>query len=80
MRLAFNVKNTINGAAKIEKLYGVFKNGDDVRQDQMVIQMINVIDNLLKRINVDLEFTAYKVLACSNDDGILEFINNAKTV
>jgi hypothetical protein len=33
MRLAFNVKNTINGAAKIEKLYGVFKNGDDVRQD-----------------------------------------------
>jgi hypothetical protein len=31
MRLAFNVKNSVNG--KLEKLYGVFKNGDDVRQD-----------------------------------------------
>jgi|DEB19_MinimDraft_2_1074335.scaffolds.fasta_scaffold262486_1 phosphatidylinositol kinase/protein kinase (PI-3 family) len=42
--------------------------------------MIDVIDNLLKKINVDLQFTAYKVLACSNDDGVLEFISGAKTV
>lgn len=39
------------------------KNGDDVRQDQMVIQMIRLMDKLLKDVNLDLCLSPYDVVA-----------------
>ena len=41
----------------------MIKNGDDVRQDQMVIQMIRIMDKLLKDMNLDLCLSPYSVLA-----------------
>ena len=38
------------------------------------------MDSLLKQVNLDFKFTAYKVLAFSKDDGMLEFVNGSKTV
>lgn len=32
------------------------------------------MDDLLKVINLDFKFTAYKLLACSKVDGIMEFV------
>lgn len=34
----------------------VFKNGDDMRQDQLIIQMIRLMDNQLKRVGLDLRW------------------------
>ena len=39
----------------------IMKVGDDLRQDQLVIQLITLIDKLLKRENLDLKLTPYKV-------------------
>jgi len=58
----------------------MYKHGDDVRQDQLVLQMINLMDHLLKQVNLDFKFTAYKVLACSKNDGMLEFVADSKTI
>ena len=58
----------------------VFKNGDDMRQDQLILQIISVIDILLKEVNLDFKFTAFKVLAASNKDGVMEFVENSATV
>jgi phosphatidylinositol 3-kinase len=58
----------------------IFKSGDDVRQDQLVLQIIQLMDNLLKQINLDFKFTAYKVLAFSKDDGMLEFVKDSHTI
>jgi len=56
-------------------LYNImYKVGDDVRQDQLVLQMIDLMDFLLKKINYDFKFTVYKVLAFSPDDGMVEFV------
>lgn len=52
----------------------IYKDGDDLRQDQLIVQMIKLIDSLLKRVNLDFEFTPYRVLAFSCDDGIMEFV------
>lgn len=32
----------------------IFKSGDDLRQDQLIMQMISLMDSLLKRVNLDL--------------------------
>lgn len=39
------------------------KNGDDVRQDQMVIQIIRIMNKLLNDMNLDLCLSPYSVLA-----------------
>jgi len=38
------------------------------------------MDNLLKQINLDFKFTAYKTLAFSKDDGMLEFVKDSYTI
>lgn len=58
----------------------MYKDGDDVRQDQLVLQMIHLMDYILKQINYDFQFTAYKVLAHSEKDGMLEFVPNCSTI
>ena len=39
----------------------IFKEGDDLRQDQLVIQMIRLMDSLFKRDQLDLRLTPYAV-------------------
>ncbi|KAL5723815.1 phosphatidylinositol 3-kinase [Ranunculus cassubicifolius] len=52
----------------------IFKKGDDIRQDQLVVQMVSLMDRLLKLENLDLHLTPYRVLATGQDEGMLEFI------
>ena len=52
----------------------MFKNGDDLRQDQLIMQMFILMDRLLKRVNLDLKLTPYRILATSTYDGTMEFV------
>jgi len=52
----------------------IFKRGDDLRQDQLVLQMISLIDNLLKNDGLDLRLTSYSVLPTSSSDGFVQYI------
>eukprot|EP00198_Chlamydomonas_reinhardtii_P000296 XP_001689631.1 VPS34-like PI-3-kinase [Chlamydomonas reinhardtii] len=52
----------------------IYKKGDDLRQDHFVLQMIGLMDRMLKRENLDLRMTPYKVLPTSFDDGLVEFV------
>jgi len=55
--------------------YGIiFKRGDDLRQDQVCVQLFSLMDRLLKRENLDLKLTPYRVLATDMDQGMLEFV------
>eukprot|EP00039_Didymoeca_costata_P030435 m.29521 g.29521 ORF g.29521 m.29521 type:complete len:822 (+) comp8111_c0_seq1:174-2639(+) len=54
----------------------IYKLGDDMRQDQLIIQLILLMDRLLKKENLDLKLTPYRVLATSPDIGIVEFVNS----
>lgn len=56
------------------------KNGDDVRQDQMVIQIIRLMDKLMKDMNLDLCLSPYAVLAISSSQGMLEMVQNSKAL
>lgn len=48
----------------------MFKLGDDLRQDQLILQLIMLMDRLLRRENLDLKLTPYNVLACSGNHGM----------
>lgn len=52
----------------------IFKNGDDLRQDQLVIQLFTLMDKLLRKENLDLKLTCYDVLATGTAEGMLQFI------
>ncbi|GAV61020.1 LOW QUALITY PROTEIN: Arf domain-containing protein/PI3_PI4_kinase domain-containing protein/PI3Ka domain-containing protein/PI3K_C2 domain-containing protein [Cephalotus follicularis] len=67
LRLTF--RTATGGTCKL-----IFKKGDDIRQDQLVVQMVSLMDRLLKLENLDLHLTPYQVLATGQDEGMLEFI------
>ena len=82
MQLMFKVRNFSQDENERENQpqpeleeYGIiFKNGDDLRQDQLVLLMIRIMDNLLKEINLDFKFTQYKCIAASTQVGFMEFV------
>ncbi|KAF2861567.1 phosphatidylinositol 3-kinase [Piedraia hortae CBS 480.64] len=52
----------------------IFKTGDDLRQDQLVIQIIALMHRLLLKENLDLKLTPYHILATSLSDGAVQFV------
>ncbi|SNX81777.1 related to phosphatidylinositol 3-kinase [Melanopsichium pennsylvanicum] len=54
----------------------IFKNGDDLRQDQLVIQLFSLMDRLLRNENLDLKMTPYRVLATGSVDGMVQFVDS----
>ena len=52
----------------------IFKNGDDLRQDQLVIQIIALMDRLLQKENLDLKLNPYRILATATTAGAVQFV------
>jgi phosphatidylinositol 3-kinase len=74
-------------ACEVELEHGVreirrymYKLGDDLRQDQLVIQLIQLIDSIFKRYGLDLKLTPYNVLATSKEDGFVEFVQDSHSL
>jgi phosphatidylinositol 3-kinase len=55
----------------------IYKKGDDLRQDQLCVQLIGLMDRLLKRENLDMRLTPYRVLATGVDSGLVEYVPSA---
>lgn len=59
----------------------IFKVGDDLRCDQLVLQIILLMDEILKRDgNLDLCLSPYHVLATGKGDGMIEMVPNSISV
>ena len=56
------------------------KEGDDLRQDQLMLQMIEIRDTLLRKHGLDLQLTQYGVIAQSRGDGMVELVPDAWTI
>jgi len=52
----------------------IFKDGDDLRQDQLVIQLFTLMDRLLRQENLEVKLTPYPVLATGPQQGMMQFI------
>ncbi|RWS06961.1 phosphatidylinositol 4:5-bisphosphate 3-kinase catalytic subunit beta isoform-like isoform X1 [Dinothrombium tinctorium] len=71
------LSNTDYGA---EDCYIMFKNGDDLRQDMLTLQMLRVMDKMWKDEGLDLRLTPYRVIATDKKVGLIEVVLNATTI
>ncbi|XP_077399453.1 phosphatidylinositol 4,5-bisphosphate 3-kinase catalytic subunit delta isoform [Vanacampus margaritifer] len=58
----------------------IFKNGDDLRQDMLTLQMIHLMENLWKKEGLDLRMIPYGCLSTGNKMGFIEVVKNADTI
>ncbi len=61
-------------------LQAMFKTGDDLRQDQLTIQILQVMDQMWKKNKLDLLISAYSVVPTGEEEGFIEIVENSKTV
>lgn len=54
----------------------IFKNGDDLRQDQLVIQLFTLMDRLMRKEGLDVKLMPYRVLATAALDGMVQFVES----
>uniref|UniRef100_A0A0K0D3Z5 PI3K/PI4K domain-containing protein n=1 Tax=Angiostrongylus cantonensis TaxID=6313 RepID=A0A0K0D3Z5_ANGCA len=65
---------TITGTDANKEYTLIFKQGDDLRQDQLVIQMFRLMDSLFKKDQLDLKLTPYAVLSTGVNEGFVQFV------
>lgn len=58
----------------------LFKNGDDLRQDMLTLQLIQVMDYIWKSEGLDLRMTPYVCLSTGQDLGLIEAVRNSSTI
>ena len=83
-------KAMATGQPSLEKVHAIFspresvrimyKDGDDLRQDQLILQLIDIFDRRFKQVNLDLKLSPFAVLPTSRVGGFMEFIDGIKTM
>ena len=75
LRLAFNSQE-----AHDHLIHAIFKVGDDLRQDMLVIQMIRLMDSLWLKAGLDLKMVTFNVIPTGDKIGIIELVREAETL
>ncbi|XP_073338423.1 phosphatidylinositol 4,5-bisphosphate 3-kinase catalytic subunit beta isoform [Pagrus major] len=58
----------------------IFKNGDDLRQDMLTLQILRLMDRLWKEASLDLRIVPYGCLATGDRAGLIEVVSSADTI
>lgn len=58
----------------------IFKNGDDLRQDMLTIQMIRLMDVLWKKQGLDYRMIPYGCLSTGDKTGVIEVVPQSETI
>ncbi|XP_043919061.1 phosphatidylinositol 4,5-bisphosphate 3-kinase catalytic subunit delta isoform [Protopterus annectens] len=58
----------------------IFKNGDDLRQDMLTLQMIQLMDILWKQEGIDLRMTPYACLSTGDRTGLIQVVMKSDTI
>lgn len=77
LKLTFKTKPFKDSDGDLRDTYSfMYKIGDDLRQDQLIIQIIKLIEKLLKDENMNLKLNPYEILATRLNEGMIEFVPN----
>ncbi len=71
----------VDGSGEADRVYKViFKRGDDLRQDALIMQLIRFMDQVLKKNGLDLCLTPYNIVATGADTGFVEMVTQSHTI
>lgn len=56
------------------------KSGDDLRQEYMAMQLIKMIEEISIKENLKLWVKSYAVIPFNKESGLIEFVNDTRTV
>ena len=57
----------------------IFKAGDDLRQDQLTLQLIRLMDRFWQENGLDLRLKPYACISTGDEQGMIEVVLNAET-
>ncbi|XP_065339767.1 phosphatidylinositol 4,5-bisphosphate 3-kinase catalytic subunit beta isoform [Cloeon dipterum] len=63
-----------------DDIYIIYKNGDDLRQDMLTLQMLRIMDQLWKREGLDFRMIPYNCISTESRVGLIEVVLNAETI
>ncbi|KAM7404246.1 hypothetical protein PAMP_011612 [Pampus punctatissimus] len=58
----------------------IFKQGDDLRQDMLVIQTLGLMDSIWQEKSLDLNLVPYGCISTGHNIGMIEIVRNAATI
>ncbi|XP_064610271.1 phosphatidylinositol 4,5-bisphosphate 3-kinase catalytic subunit delta isoform-like [Liolophura sinensis] len=58
----------------------LYKNGDDLRQDMLTLQMIQIMDSIWQAEGLDLRMNPYGCLATGKETGMIEVVQKSETI
>lgn len=56
-----------------DDIHLIFKNGDDLRQDMLTLQMLRIMDNLWKMHGLDLRYLRRTIVELSSTSAITNY-------
>lgn len=62
-----------------DPIHVLFKVGDDLRQDQLTLQMFRLMDQMWLNEGLDLKMSPYHCVETGNETGMIEVVLNAET-